>query len=118
MDKKFIREMQKRLEKERDEIRDDLNGFAKEKLGEKGEFKTEFPQYGDKDEDNAVEVATFQDNLSLENNLEGQLKQVEQALQDIKNNKYGICKKCSQEIDKERLSIYPAAPYCTKCKSL
>ena len=118
MDQKFIEEMKKRLEKEREEINDDLRGFAKENLEKKGDYKTEFPQYGDKDEDNAIEVATFQDNLSLENNLEAQLKEIEQALLDIKNNKYGICKKCNQEIDKERLSIYPAAPFCTKCKSL
>jgi len=40
------------------------------------------------------------------------------ALQKIKNNTYGICEVCKEEIDIARLDVVPAALTCVKCDSL
>jgi RNA polymerase-binding transcription factor DksA len=41
---------------------------------------------------------------------------IEQALQRIDLNEYGICRVCGQEIDEQRLEIVPTTRICVPCK--
>jgi RNA polymerase-binding protein DksA len=43
-------------------------------------------------------------------------QQIEQALQRIELNEYGICRVCGQEIDAQRLEIVPTTRICVPCK--
>jgi len=45
------------------------------------------------------------------------IHEIEQALQDIANNEYGICKRCEESISVARLKARPAARYCIDCKT-
>jgi DnaK suppressor protein len=45
------------------------------------------------------------------------LRLVEQALQRIDANSYGVCIECEDNIDEKRLEYVPFARYCTECKS-
>ena len=45
------------------------------------------------------------------------LNLVEQALQRIENDTYGICIECEDEINHKRLEYVPFARYCLECKS-
>lgn len=45
------------------------------------------------------------------------LQQVENALQRINQNKYGICVLCGKEIPQDRLEILPSALMCMPCQS-
>ena len=40
--------------------------------------------------------------------------QIKKALARIKIGKYGVCEKCGQMIDTDRLMVYPEATLCTK----
>lgn len=40
--------------------------------------------------------------------------QIKKALARIKVGKYGVCEKCGQMIDTDRLMVYPEATLCTK----
>ena len=45
------------------------------------------------------------------------LRLVEQALQRLDADTYGICIECEDKIDEKRLEYVPFARYCTECKS-
>ena len=117
MDKEFTEEMKQKLQKERQEIRKRLGHLGAEDEHVKDDFHSKFPEYGDKDEDNATEVAEYLDNLSLEGNLEQRLKEIDEALEKIEKGKYGYCNNCHKEIDSERLKINPAAKVCVNCQA-
>ena len=44
------------------------------------------------------------------------LQQIEIALDAIKNNIYGICRACGEEISEERLKVVPTTSICINCK--
>ena len=67
---------------------------------------------GDKEDDNAAEVAAFESNLSLEETFEQSIEMVNKALSKLENNTYGLCEKCDNPIAKERLEIMPTATKC------
>lgn len=45
------------------------------------------------------------------------IREIEQALQDIENDEYGICKRCEENISIKRLKVRPVARYCIDCKT-
>lgn len=45
-----------------------------------------------------------------------ELRDIETALQRIKDGSYGICIDCGQEIGFARLSVYPTAKRCIVCQ--
>lgn len=47
--------------------------------------------------------------------LSKQIAQMRTALTRMKIGKYGVCEKCSQMIDTDRLAIKPDATTCIKC---
>lgn len=57
----------------------------------------------------------------LQGDLEEQewnkLKQVEAALEKVKNGEYGICDQCEKKIPEARLKIIPYTEFCTQCLS-
>ncbi|MFH1366985.1 MAG: TraR/DksA C4-type zinc finger protein [Patescibacteria group bacterium] len=118
MDANFIAEMKEKLEGERADLRKRLGALGPEDKKAKDEFHAKLPQYGDSDEDNATEVAQYQDDLSLEGNLQGKLAEVDKALDRLEKGDYGKCENCGEEIPRERLEVNPAASVCVKCNNL
>lgn len=116
IDKEVLEEIKKSLEKRRDKIKMELDKFTKEDKYEHEKHKTIFPEFGDKNDENAIEIAMFTDNLSIGKSLEYILRDIEDALQRIKKGSYGICKYCHQPISQERLKIRPVSSACIKCK--
>ncbi|MDD5043813.1 MAG: TraR/DksA C4-type zinc finger protein [Patescibacteria group bacterium] len=110
----FIAKMKEKLLEEKKNLNERLSGFAKKKA--KDDYDTEMPEYGDKEDENAGEVATYSDNLSLEHNLEKSLRDVSKALDSIAKGTYGICKYCGKEIGEKRLEARPVSTACVECK--
>jgi DnaK suppressor protein len=75
-----------------------------------------FPDYGDKEDENAAEVAEYVVNLSLEENLEKSLRDAIQSLDRLKKGVYGICKYCQKPIEEKRLLARPTSSSCMSCK--
>ncbi|MFV1950802.1 MAG: RNA polymerase-binding protein DksA [Nitrospinota bacterium] len=44
------------------------------------------------------------------------IKKIDEALQRIENNTFGICEKCEEEIGEKRLVVRPVATLCIECK--
>ncbi len=80
------------------------------------DYDAKFVDYGDKDDENAAEVATFEKNLSLEKTLEISLFNVNKALEKVELGNYGLCERCKQPISPERLAAFPSATACMSCK--
>src|SRR3990167_5549154 len=103
-DSTFVTEMNQLLLEERKRLEEELSHFAHRNPKAAGtDFQAEFPNVGDKEDENATEVAQFSDNLSLEDELEKALRDVETALKMIDKGTYGTCKYCGQQIDERRL---------------
>ncbi|MCR4329364.1 MAG: TraR/DksA C4-type zinc finger protein [Candidatus Roizmanbacteria bacterium] len=49
--------------------------------------------------------------------LERKIKEIDMALERVDEGKYGMCKKCDQLINTDRLSSNPFALYCIECAS-
>ncbi len=117
MNPELLQEMKVKLEIEKQNLETELSKFShRNQNPSEIEFKTDFPNIGDKEDENASEVAQFSDNLSLEGELEKGLRDVEKALELIASGKYGKCKYCNTEIDERRLMARPTSTSCIQCK--
>jgi RNA polymerase-binding protein DksA len=114
LDKKFITLMKERLLKEKDEIIAELASFA-DKGTDDNDYNSRHEDIGSQDEDNATEVADYNDRKAMEDGLEENLAKIDQALQRITAGTYGICQKCGKAIPKNRLEAFPAAENCVDC---
>jgi RNA polymerase-binding transcription factor DksA len=104
----FLQDVKQSLLREYDNITRRLGT-----LMDKG--KAMWNEYGSKDEENAAEVAEFQDTLSLEKNLTKSKTDIEAALAQVDSGTYGICQNCGKPIEPERLKVMPAAATCVSC---
>ncbi len=104
----FIQEMKSKLEADRTRLEGELGRFAKS-TGTEGSYEAQMQDMGTDEDEHASEVEQYVDDIALESNLESQLTDVREALVRIEEGKYGICETSGQEINEERLRIYPAA---------
>lgn len=117
MDKIFLEKMKLALDTEKNQLEKELGQFShRNQKTSKTDYDATFPNLGDKEDENASEVAQFSDNLSLEGALEKSLRDVEVALDLMKKGEYGICKYCHQDIDERRLIARPTSTSCIQCK--
>lgn len=117
MNKAFLEKMKQKLSEEKNRLSLELSKFShRNPQAKETDFETDFPNMGDKEDENASEVASFSDNLSLEEELEKALRDVESALSMVAKGTYGSCKYCGQEIDERRLEARPTSTSCIQCK--
>jgi DnaK suppressor protein len=117
MDQAFTDRMKKALEDEKARLERELAQFShRNPKAATTEFETNFPNSGDKEDENASEVAQFSDNLSLEDELVKALRDVESALKSVAKGTYGTCKYCNLPIDERRLIARPTSTSCIQCK--
>ena len=99
--------MKEILEKEEQRLNKLLSRFAHR--AKSGEMETNFPNYGDDDDENAAEVADYSNNLSLEAELEKELRDVKNAVGRIADGSYGIDKYTGEPISEARLRARPTS---------
>ncbi len=112
----FLEKIAVMLEEEKNRLTKELTGFAKKNPHVKGDYDTVYPEYGSEEDDNAREVAEYTTNKPLEITLEKTLRDIDKAIERIKNGTYGICKYCDQPIDEKRLLARPTSSACVSCK--
>jgi len=117
MKKRFIEEIKEILGKRKKEIKSQLLEIGKKSSREKNSYDIAFPDYGRADDENADEVSTYVDRLSLKENLEKELSDIDIALRKIRKGTYGICESCGKKISEKRLRVLPTARFCLKCKN-
>ncbi|NTU70112.1 TraR/DksA family transcriptional regulator [bacterium] len=113
LDKDFIEDRKKDLLTEKERLEKELGSIATK---EDGNYVTNFPKIGDEDEDNELEVSEYEQAIDAEKKLVGLLNDTIEALKKIENGTYGHCDNCNQDIDPERLKVYPSAKTCITCE--
>ena len=116
MNPEILATIKKKLEAEKVQLEKELGGFTTKDAAIEGNYKSQFPEFGDDEEENAAEVADFESRLGIEHTLEKVLRDVNTALERIQKNEYGICKYCKQPIEEQRLLIRPMSSSCVACK--
>jgi RNA polymerase-binding protein DksA len=116
MEKETLEKIKKDLLVRKEQIEKELASFTKKDEFVKDNYRSEFPDFGDKEDENAEEIAQYTDNLSIEFSLEKTLRDINKTLERIKNNTYGKCAYCSKEIPAERLMARPTSNACVECK--
>ncbi len=114
--KEFVESIKKQLLEEKEKMEKELNKFTKKNAHVGDDFDTTFPDYGDKDDENAAEVAEYITNKPLEESLEKNLRDINKTLERIEKGEYGICKYCGKPIEEKRLVARPASSACIECK--
>ena len=85
--------------------------------GKKRENAPDYPETGgNSDDDNASEVTTLADEISLGEKLQDELEDTSKALKAIEAGSYGTCKYCGKVIDEKRLIARPTSSSCIECK--
>ncbi|HBF67699.1 MAG TPA: hypothetical protein DDW36_04735 [Candidatus Magasanikbacteria bacterium] len=113
---KFLKEIKEKLLEEKNRLERELGKFAQKAKGVEEDYDARFPDYGDKEDENAAEVAQYSTNLTLEQTLEGMLRDVDKSLDRIEKGNYGICKYCDRPIEEKRLRARPTSSSCVECK--
>ena len=102
----MLRETKRRMW---NELRDDL--FRRTGQGLQPQY--ELPQ----DEGDKGLIDLLEDTgLALADIRQGDLTQMEEAEQRLREGVYGICEECGQEIDEKRLALLPFAICCVDCQ--
>ena len=118
MQQDLVKKNKEELEKMKRELKEILQDIATKDKHVADDYDTKYQDFGDPifdDSAEAAEVALYQDNLSVEANLEVKLQAVDHALKRIEDGSYGKCVKCEGEISDERLKAQPAAKMCIDC---
>lgn len=114
LDAAFITARKNDLDKRKAELLKELNVDAVQITSD--DYDAKFPDFGDKEDENAAEVEVFEKNLSMEKALEVSLFNVNKALKKMEAGDYGVCEKCGAPINPKRLEAFPSATTCMECK--
>ncbi len=112
----FLDKIRKALLDEKKHLEEELGKFTKKNPHVSGDYDATFPEYGDKEDENALEVAQYTNSKPLEITLEKELRDVNKALDRIKHDDYGTCKYCKKPINEKRLLARPTSSACVSCK--
>ncbi|GAB4363431.1 MAG: TraR/DksA family transcriptional regulator [Deltaproteobacteria bacterium] len=66
--------------------------------------------------DSVSEERTRELDMLLTDREKQKLKQIDDAIERIEENLYGLCEECGVKIPKARLKVVPFAKYCVECK--
>ena len=108
LDKKTVESFRKILLKERERIIGDVRQMD--------ESSKEMGQDGIQDiGDEAATIYNKQILLTLNENERMRLRELDEALDRIESETYGICEECGEPVGLKRLEVRPVAKYCVPC---
>jgi len=61
-------------------------------------------------------ILTDREKMILTDREKQKLKQIDDALDRIEENTYGLCEECGVKIPRARLKVVPFAKHCVECK--
>ena len=99
-----------------------LQGIKQELEGVRGEDQREsleeLSSYDQHQADVATETFEREKDLSILDSVEGELADIEHALQRLDDGTYGTCEACGKPIGDDRLEAMPATRYCLDDQAL
>lgn len=107
--------------------KDRLETFKKKLLEERMDLLAELQRVsnGEKNKDRSGAMdpvdqadASYSADYSLAwtEKVNRQIREIDEALERIKEGTYGICQNCGEDIPEGRLEVRPKAKFCAQCK--
>lgn len=105
-----------RLESERTRLEGILDDFSEEHLRTESEQEnlSELSATAQHQADLGTETFDRERDLSILEQVEAELADVEHALERLETGSYGTCEACGEPIDDARLEAQPAARFCMR----
>ncbi len=114
MNKDFLNKFKKNLEYRKKILLKNISQLGKK--NKEGEYEVIRKEYGNSDDENSEEISDMLEDGTTLSMLEGELDQIEKALNRIEDGNYGKCLKCGKSIEEKRLEVNPSAIYCSECQ--
>ena len=115
MTKDELQKLYEDLEQEEKRLKEQLSKIADPNPAVKNDSQVRVPNYGEDEEENAMEATDLDINFALVRELETKLNEILKTKEKIKNGTYGKCESCSVEIPPARLKARPIAALCISC---
>ena len=115
MTKEELQKLYEDLEQKEKHLREQLAEIAEQNPAVKGDLQVKIPEYGEHEDENAMEVTDLDRNLAMERELENKLNEILKTKEKIKSGTYGKCENCSAQITSARLKARPVATFCINC---
>jgi RNA polymerase-binding protein DksA len=109
--KQRILEEKERLIADRNRLMNYSEEGLAEGVGELVDFDLNHPG------DSATETFERQKDIALNQNIDGMLTQIDEALAKIDSGTYGKCDRCGRDIPTARLEALPYATLCVDCQA-
>lgn len=106
--------LQQKKEEHQGVLEDMLEGVAE---GYRPLEDSELSRYDNHPADGATELFDAEHLANLRNHHEFAVREIEDALKKIENNRYGVCELCGRLIAEKRLEIVPHARNCISCET-
>jgi RNA polymerase-binding transcription factor DksA len=116
MDKATLEKIKETLLADKKRLENELAKFTHKNQAVPGDYNADFPKLGDSEDENAQEVAEYDNRRAMEQTLENELEDTNKSLGAIEAGAYGVCKYCKQPIDDARLIARPTSSSCVACK--
>ncbi|MFA5644463.1 MAG: TraR/DksA family transcriptional regulator [Patescibacteria group bacterium] len=114
---KEFEKIKEELLKRKKMLLEDLGDLSKKDSHEADNRTANFPEFGDKPDENAQEISEYSTVIVTERVLEKSIEEIDETLKRMENNTYGLCKYCGDEIGTKRLMARPTASSCISCKT-
>ncbi len=88
---------------------------SKDKKEAMEDYYSELSFYDNHPADLGTEIFMMEQDKGLKNKIRNTILEIEQSLEKIKDNTFGLCDICGSEIDKDRLELIPYVKFCTDC---
>lgn len=115
MTKEELQKLYEDLEQEENQLRQQLSVIADPNPAVKNDFQVKMPNYGEDEDENALESTDLDRNFAMEKELESKLNEILKTKEKIKNGTYGQCENCSVKIPAARLKARPVSALCVDC---
>jgi DnaK suppressor protein len=104
----------KRLEEERTRLQGIRDGIQREQDDATSETGGELSNVDQHPGDTGTETFEMEKNVSLLEQVEDELDEIEAAFQRLERGEYGSCQACGRPIGDERLEAMPATRFCVE----
>lgn len=115
MDKKKIQYFKSKLLEERKKTIKSLEDIENRQEQAEDKIDSQLSTYSNHPADKGTEIYMRSQDQGFIENLEDILREIDQSLENIENDKYGYCDNCDKMISEERLEIIPYAKTCLGC---
>ena len=107
-----------RLGQERERLEELRHEYDALSEASEDDARQELSHYDQHQADTGTETFDRERDLSILEQIEGELADVEHALQRLDDGTYGTCEACGKPIPDERLEVLPATRFCLDDQAL